>query len=149
MKALLAMIALAGVLCAAALALSAEEPHSHIGGPKGGRLLEKTEPHAEFYVETDNTVTITFYDEAFQPVPVTEQHVSVIAEADGTKTTLEFERKGDVLVSEGPLPDAHGLNLVVQFRQATGAKPLNFRFPFEDHLCDVCKRAEYACFCEH
>ncbi len=149
MKVLPVLIALTGVLCAATFASSAEESHNHIGGPKGGRLLENTEPRAEFYVEKDNTVTITFYDDTLKPVPVTDQSVSVIAEADGAKTTLEFEKKGDVLASKGSLPGAHGLNLVVQFKQAADAKPVNFRFTLEDHICDVCKRAEYACICEH
>lgn len=40
----------------------------HLGGPKGGRLLEKTEPKAEFFLEKDHTATITFYDAALKPV---------------------------------------------------------------------------------
>jgi hypothetical protein len=40
----------------------------HLGGPKGGRLLDKTEPKAEFFLEKDHTVTITFYDAALKPV---------------------------------------------------------------------------------
>jgi len=32
----------------------------HLGGPKGGRLLERTDPRAEFSLEKDHTATITF-----------------------------------------------------------------------------------------
>ena len=154
MKTLLTITTLAVVLCAAPSLLYAEsghESHDHkrVGGPKGGRLLENTNPSAEFYVEKDNTVTITFYDDQMEPVAVSEQSVTVMADAEGNKAKVEFEKKGDVLVSKGPLPDGHALNLVVQFKQTAEAKPVNLRFVLEDHICDVCNRAEYACICEH
>ncbi len=154
MKTLLTLVTLTGVLCFAPSLLSAEtghDDHDHkkVGGPKGGRLLENTEPRAEFYVEKDNTITITFYDDQLKPVAASEQSVTVIADAEGNKTKVEFEKKGDVLASKGPLPEAHALNLVVQFKQTAETKPVNFRFILEDHICDVCKHAEYACICEH
>ncbi len=151
MKTLLTILTLAGVLCAAPTALYAETGHDHkrVGGPKGGRLLENTDPRAEFYVEKDNTVTVTFYDDVLKPVAVAEQNVTVIAETEGNKTTVEFEKKGDVLISKGTLPAGHALNLVVQFKQTAAAKPSNSRFILEDHICGVCKRAEYACICGH
>ncbi len=152
MKALWIFLTLTGILCAMPAAY-AEEGHdhgkAHAGGPKGGRLLENTDPHAEFYVEKDNTATITFYDDALKPVASTDQSVIIIAEAGGEKTQLEFEKSGDVLVSKGKLPEAEGLNLVVQFRQSVEAKPINFRFVLEKGMCEMCKRAEYACICEH
>ncbi len=126
-----------------------DHDHSLVGGPKGGRLLEHTEPRAEFFVEKDKTVTITFYDKDLKPVPASEQNVVVVAEEGGVKTTLEFEKKGDVLVSKGQLPEGHAPKLVVQFKQTADAKPMNFRFVVEDHICGVCKRAEYACICAH
>lgn len=152
MKSVLALFALAGVLCATPATLSAETVHGHkheSGGPKGGRLLESTDPHAEFYVEKDNTVIVTFYDDALTPVAATDQSVTVIAEVNGEKTQLEFEKNGDVLVSKGKLPEAEGLNLVVQFRQSAESKPINFRFALEKGICGMCNRAEYACICEH
>ncbi len=153
MKSLSKLITITSILFAASHAY-AETPHGHdhdapIGGPKGGRLLEGIEPHAEFFVEKDRSVTVTFYDEELKPVPVAEQNVSVIAEADGKKTNLEFEKKGDVLVSKGPLPEGDAPNLVVRFKQKSDDKARNFRFVYEDKVCDVCKRAEYACICAH
>jgi hypothetical protein len=55
----LKFLAVAGVLCAGILTINAAD-RKHLGGPKGGRLLETTEPKAEFFLEKDHTVTITF-----------------------------------------------------------------------------------------
>ena len=38
-------------------------------GAKGGRLLENEPPRAEFFVEKDRTVTLTFYGADMKPVP--------------------------------------------------------------------------------
>ncbi len=140
---LLVTAALLAGLCVASAA-----DKKQLGGPKGGRLLEKTEPRAEFYVEKDRTVSITFYDAALKPVPVTAQAITIIADAKDGKARLEFEKKGDVLVSKTKLPEGDGYNLVVQFRQTADAKPQNFRFKLETHMCGGCKRAEYACTCD-
>lgn len=147
MKTSIKLLTLAGVLCAGLLTLHAADK-KHLGGPKGGRLLEKTEPEAEFFLEKDHTVTITFYDTALKPVAAGGQIVTVIADAKDGKTTVEFEKKGDVLVSKTKLPEGDGYNLVVQFKQTADAKPQNFRFKLETHTCGECKRAEYACICD-
>ena len=147
MKTLLHLIAVVAVLCAGLATLTAADK-KHLAGPKGGRLLEKTEPKAEFYLEKDHTVTVTFYDAELKPVPVTVQSVTVIADAKGGKATVEFEKKGDALVSKTKLPEGDGYNVVVQFKQTTDAKPQNFRFTLETHACATCKRAEYACICD-
>jgi len=134
-------------LLACMFATSASDK-KHLGGPKGGRLLEKTEPRAEFYVEKDRTATITFYDAALKPVAASAQTVTVIADAKDGKAKVEFERKGDALVSKTRLPEGDGYNVVVQFKQTADAKPQNFRFKLETHACAGCKRAEYACTCD-
>src|SRR5258705_13253668 len=113
MKPSLKLVTSIGVLCAGLLTLNAADK-KHLGGPKGGRLLEKTEPKAEFFLEKDHTATITFYDAALTPVRVGEQTVTVIADAKEGKQKVEFEKKGDVLVSQGKLPEGDGYNLVVQ-----------------------------------
>jgi hypothetical protein len=151
MKSLLAFFTLIGVLLASPTHVFAKLDHMHhtVGGPKGGRLLEHTQPVAEFYVEKDRMITITFYDEALKPVAAAEQTVTVIAKTESSKSTIEFEKKGDVLVSKQALPEDHAVNLVVQFKQTADAKPVNFRFAYEDHVCGGCKLAEYACICGH
>ena len=145
MKSKLNLITIVAVLFAGLITLTAADKKI-VGGPKGGRLLEKTEPRAEFYVEKDRTVTIAFYDGTLKPVTVAGQTVTVIA--DG-KTKLEFEKKGDVLVSKANLPEGDGYSVVVQFKQTAEAKPQNFRFKLELHNCGGCQRAEYACTCGH
>jgi hypothetical protein len=146
MKSLLRFRILIGVVCAGILSLNAAD-EKQISGPKGGRLLEKTEPKAEFFLEKDHTVTFTFYDAALKPVPVSGQNVTVIADARDGKKTIEFEKKGDVLVSKTKLPEGDGYNLVIQFKQTPDARPQNFRFKLETHICGGCKRAEYECAC--
>lgn len=142
LRSLLVTTVLLAGLCAASAA-----DKKNLGGPKGGRLLEKTEPRAEFFVEKDHTVTITFYDAALKPVPVTAQAVTIIADAKDGKARLEFEKKGDALVSKTKLPEGDGYNLVVQFRQTADARPQNFRFKLDLSICGGCKHAEYACTC--
>jgi len=148
MKTTLQLLTLAGVLCAGLLASNAADKKIP-AGPKGGRLLEKTEPRAEFYVEKDHSVTVTFYDAALKPVPAAGQTLTVIADAKDGKKTVEFEPKGGVLVSKTKLPEGDGYNLVVQFKPGATAKPQNFRFKLDLGACGECKRAEYACTCGH
>ena len=140
---ILITVALLVGVCAASAA-----DKKHLGGPKGGRFLEKTEPKAEFYVEKDHTISITFYDAALKPVPVAAQSVTVIAEAKAGKAIIEFEKKGDVLVSKTKLPEGNGYNLIVQFKQTAEAKPQNFRFKLDLGTCAACKRPEYSCICD-
>jgi len=54
-----------------------------------------------------------------------------IAHAKGGKQKVEFEKKGDVLVSKGKLPEGDGYNLVVQLKDKADAKPQNFRFKLQ------------------
>ena len=135
----------AALMLAALTTLGAEKI---IGGPKGGKLLEKTTPHAEFFVEQDRSVTITFYGADMKPVAATTQTVIVQADAKEGKAKLEFEKKGDILVSKSKLPEGEGYNVVVQFKQTAEAKPLNLRFKLDLEACAKCKRAEYACTCD-
>lgn len=152
MKTNLRILTVAAALCAS-LALPAfaaeKHDHDHKASPKGGRLLDKTEPHAEFVVEKDRSVTINFYNEEMKPVAATTQTVTVQAAAPGGRAKIEFEKKGDSLLSKTKLPDGDGYNIVVQFRQTADAKPQNIRFKLDLATCGECKRAEYACICEH
>lgn len=138
------------IMAVAALVFGISQVHAEkiTPGPKGGRLLENESPRAEFFVEKDKTVTITFYDANLKAIPVGDQTVTVIAEAKGGKTKIEFEKKGDVLVSKAPLPEGNDYNVVVQLRSKPDAKPQNFRVKYNMAACGKCKRAEYACICD-
>ena len=117
-------------------------------GPKGGRFLENESPRAEFYVEKDKTVTITFYDKDLKPVIPADHVVTVIAEAKGGKVKIEFEKKGELLISKTALPEGNDYNVVVQIRSTADAKPENFRVKYNTGTCGKCKRVEYACICD-
>ena len=151
MKTNIRILTVAVALCAGLFTATAadKDEHKHLATPKGGRLLEKAEPPAEFVIEKDRSVTINFYDAAMKPVPAAGQSVTVIADAKSGKATLTFEKKGDVLVSKTKLPAGEGYNLVVQFKQTATAKPQNFRFTLDLGTCGECKRAEYGCVCGH
>jgi hypothetical protein len=60
MKANFRILTLATALCVGLFTANAADKHQHKATPKGGRLLDKTEPHAEFVVEKDRSVTINF-----------------------------------------------------------------------------------------
>ena len=136
---------LAGVLCAGFLTATAADKVE--AGPKGGRLLERTNPNAEFFIEKDRTISINFYDAAGKVVTPTDQNVTVIADSKDGKQKIEFEKKGDSLVSKTKLADGDANNIVVQLKQTADAKPQNFRFKADLGNCGGCKRAEYACAC--
>jgi len=141
------LMIVAAALCAGVVAANAADK-KHLAGPKGGRLLENTEPKAEFYLEKDHTSTITFYDKDLKAVPASDQTVAVVAEAKSGKQKIEFEKKGELLVSKGKLPEEDAYNVVVQLKQNPEAKPQNFRFKLDLATCGSCKRAEYACICD-
>lgn len=151
MKTNLRILTMAAALCVGLFTASAADKHDHAhkATPKGGRLLDKTEPHAEFVVEKDRGVTINFYSEEMKPVAATTQNVTVIADTKSGKSTLQFEKKGDSLVSKTKLPEGDGYNVVVQFKQTAEAKPINLRFKLDMQICGECKRAEYGCICDH
>ena len=149
MKTHIRILTVAVALCVGLFTTAAADKHEHKATPKGGRLLEKTEPHAEFVVEKDRTVTINFYNHDMKQVAATTQTVTVIADAKSGKATLQFEKKGDSLVSKTKLLEGDGYNIVVQFKQTAEAKPVNLRFELDLATCSECKRAEYACSCEH
>ena len=119
-----------------------------IAGPKGGRIVTTEAPHVEFFVEKDRTVAVTFYDAALKPVAPGSQVISVIAEAKSGKAQLALEKTATGFASKQPLPEGDDYTVVVQVRDAAGAKPKNYRVLFHDEICKECKRAEYACICD-
>jgi hypothetical protein len=149
MKTNLRILTLAAALCVGLFTANAADDHGHVhkAMPKGGRALNKTSPFAEFVVEKDRSVSINFYDGGMKPVAVTTQTITVIADTKAGKVTLEFEKKGDSLVSKTKLPEGEGYNIVVQFKQTVDAKPVNLRFKLLMYICGQCKQVEYACSC--
>ncbi|MEO6785619.1 MAG: hypothetical protein ABI318_05750 [Chthoniobacteraceae bacterium] len=117
-------------------------------GPRHGRILELEGVNAEFFVEKDRTVSIAFYDAAGKRQRAAAQVIIATAEAPGAKVKLEFEKKGDLLVSKSPLPPGEGYQVVVQAKTSADAKSKNFRIKLETHQCKKCGHPEYACTCD-
>ena len=129
------------------LALIVQAAEKKVAGPKGGKLLENDPPRAEFFVEKDHTVSIAFYGPDMKPVPPNEQSAIVYADAKQGRAKLEFEKKGDALVSTTPLPPGDGYNVMVQLKSKPDAKAQNFKINYHTEQCEKCKLAEYACIC--
>ena len=117
-------------------------------GPRKGRILEMDKQNAEFFVEKDRTISIAFYDAAGKQQPAADQVITATAEAPKGKAKLEFEKKGDLLVSKTPLPEGEGYQVVVQAKATADAKPKNFRVKLQTHICKECSNPEYACTCD-
>ena len=117
-------------------------------GPRKGRVLEMQGKNAEFLVGQDRTISIAFYDAAMKPQAPTTEVAAAIAEAPTGKARLEFEKKGNLLVSKTPLPAGELYTVVVQLKATADAKSRNFRIPLNLSLCKPCGNAEYACTCD-
>ena len=143
MKTLLNVFLILGLAAMPALADASVK-----AGPRKGRVLEMEAKNAEFLVEKDRTVSIAFYDAAMKAQPAATEIVTATAEAPTGKVKLEFEKKGDLLVSKTPLPEGEHYTVVVQVKTTADAKPKNFRVPLDLSVCKVCGNAEYACICD-
>lgn len=143
MKKLLSILAIVALASAPAFADAKVK-----AGPRKGRILEMDKQNAEFFVEKDRTISIAFYDAAGKQQPAADQVITATAEAPGAKTKLDFEKKGDLLVSKTPLPAGEGYQVVVQAKPTADAKPKNFRIKLQTHICKSCSNPEYACTCD-
>lgn len=143
MKKLLFTLAILAIALAPALA----EKHVK-AGPRKGLIMELTGKSAEFFVEKDRTVSIAIYDASMKAQAPADEVFTATAEAPSGKTKLEFEKKGNLLVSKTPLPEGEGYQIVVQAKPSADAKPKNFRIKLETHTCKECGNPEYACTCD-
>jgi hypothetical protein len=148
------------LLSLSAVALAGEKKHDHdhdhgkdekkiVAGPNKGRVLQSVEPHAEFLVTEDRKIKITFLDEELKPVPAADQKVTVTTGERSAPTKLTFKKEGDVLVSEGALPEGNNLPTVVQIIPTADVKAITEKFNLNLSQCPECKHGEYACICEH
>lgn len=139
------MVTLAMMLAGGAAFGAAEKKQA---GPNGGLLL-KTEPRAEFFVNTERKVEIVFLDADLRPIPLEQRNVRVTAMAPSGRKVMEFDRKENVFVSTVPLPDGDGYTIVTQIWQTADGRPENFRIVYDDYICGGCDLVEYACICDH
>lgn len=141
------LITLITTLVASSVLFATAADQKPTAGPKGGKILNDEPPRAEFFVEKDHTVTLTFYGADMKPVPATTQSAVVHAESKGGRVKLEFEKKGDVLVSKGALPEGDGYSVMVQLKASPDAKAQNLKVNYHTEKCDKCNMIEYACIC--
>lgn len=124
------------------------QDHKAAAGPKGGTVVEIEPLQAEFFVNAERKVEVTFYDKKMKLVPPGGQVVNVVAETTLAKTKLALAKKGDSFISNSALPEGDGYTVVLQIKTAPDAKVKNFRILYQVEICEKCKRAEYACTCE-
>lgn len=117
-------------------------------GPRKGLLLELGDKHAEFFVEKDRSISIAMYDAALKAQPASGEVITATAEAPTGKTKIEFEKKGDLVVSKTKLPEGEGYQVVLQVKTTPESKPKNFRIKLILSLCEKCHNPEYACICD-
>ena len=143
MKTLLHLVTLIALATGSALADTKVK-----AGPRKGLLLELEGKSAEFLVEKDRTISIAVYDSAMKAQPATTEVITATAEAPSGKVTIEFEKKGDLLVSKTKLPEGEGYQVVVQAKATPEARTKNFRIKLQLHICEKCGNPEYACICD-
>ena len=143
------MKTLLNILVIAALATTSAFADAKVkAGPRKGLLLELGGKSAEFFVEKDRSISIAVYDTALKVQPVSTEVITATAEAPSGKVKIEFEKKGDILVSKTKLPEGEGYQVVLQAKSTPDAKTKNFRIKLQTHTCKGCSNPEYACTCD-
>lgn len=118
-------------------------------GPNGGKVIQKVEPHLEFWVTKDRKVQITALDKDGKATPIGAQIVSVIGGDRSKPTRMTFAKEGDVLVSDKAFPEGNDFPVVVQIKTTPDAKTVIEKFNLNLSDCPTCKHLEYACTCDH
>jgi hypothetical protein len=67
--------------------------------------------------------------------PASTEVITATAEAPSGKAKIEFEKKGDLLVSKTKLPEGEGYQVVLQAKSTPEAKTKNFRIKLQLHIC--------------
>jgi hypothetical protein len=143
------MKTLLNLLIIAALATTSAFADAKVkAGPRKGLLLDLGSKQAEFFVEKDRTISIAVYDAALKAQPASTEVITATAEAPSGKVKIEFEKKGDLLVSKTKLPEGEGYQVVLQAKSTPEAKTKNFRIKLQLHTCEKCGNPEYACTCD-
>jgi hypothetical protein len=148
------LIARAFAVVAFGLSLATAGAHQEgatkkIAGPNGGRIITTVEPRAEFLVQPDGKVRITFLDKDSKAIAPAAQTVTVTAGERAAPKTLTFARAGNALVSDLALPKGDSVPTVVQIKATAAASVVTEKFNVDLSKCGECKLAEYACICAH
>lgn len=143
------MKTLLNILIIAALATASVFADTKVkAGPRKGLIMDLGSKQAEFVVEKDRSISIAVYDAAMKAQPASTEVITATAEAPSGKAKIEFEKKGDLLVSTTKLPEGEGYQVVVQAKATPDAKTKNFRIKLLLYTCKECGNPEYACICD-
>lgn len=138
------------VLASGRIALAHENgEHEKEAGPNGGRVIDSVEPRVEFFVTEDRKAQLSFLDDAGEVIPPDGQEASLVSGDRSNPTRLKFVRQGDVLVSDGALPEGDVFPIVLEIAAEPGARIARERFNYNASECPECGYAEYACVCGH
>lgn len=128
---------------------SGDEGHDEIKAPNGGRIVESIEPHFEVFIRDDRTVSITFLNEEGEVLSPSDQEISLIGGDRSNPTRLSFSKSGNMLVSDGKLPEDNGIPIILNIKSSPDAQTIREKFNLNMFTCPECDLAEYACICGH
>lgn len=148
------LVAMLACLVSPLAALANDEDHhdeegERIEAPNGGRVVYSVEPHLEFFLQDDRTVKITFLDDEGNTVAPAKQSINLIGGDRANPTRLIFAQSGGTLVSDKALPEGNMLPIILNIKEAPGAKTVRERFNLNLSTCPECSLKEYACICDH
>ena len=124
--------------------------HDHIkAGPNKGRMISTVTPQAEFFVQDNGKVKITFFDKEMNVVAPSGQSVSVVSGERISPVELTFTAEGDALVSTEALPAGNNFPTIVAIKSNADAKEVVTRLTLNLSDCSSCSNQEYACECHH
>lgn len=131
----------------------ADATHDHvknIAGPNGGKVFTSSEPHFEFFVTEERKIRLTFLDKDNKAAATPEgAAASAVGGERSAPTKIVFEKDGETLLSDKPLPEGMDVPLILQVKPAADADNVTERFNVNLADCPTCEHREYACVCEH
>lgn len=153
----LSVLTISTFLLGNAFAESGHEGHDHATGdhkeekikaPNGGRIIELDPYHMEFYATPERMIEVRIFDQAMKPVQLDQAEIQVVAQAESGSEKYSLSLDKGAFVSDQPLPEGDGYNLVVRVKTDADSSFKNIRFKFDPSICSGCKLGEYACICE-
>ncbi len=118
-------------------------------GPNGGRIITSADPHIEFLVTEERHIQLTILDSDSQGIAHGNQIISLIGGDRSSPTQIAFSPKGNVLLSDKPLPVATDVPVVLQIQTSPTAEIVLEKFNVNLGECSSCEYQEYACVCGH
>lgn len=124
--------------------------HDHTkAGPNGGRMVKKSDVHAEFFVTDDRKIQVTFFDAEGKAIAPSTQSVTVITGERSSPLELVLAAVGEQFISDKALPAGNNFPTAVAIKVTPEADEAVERFNLNLSECSGCDNKEYACECHH